>query len=111
MTLHPMIEKAQDAVHSPEVIDMIRRLGDYGLGVFMPHLHNEDGFAPLPPNIVQLESDLKVEFIDRLSPKVQGASPVGWVWDGEKSVVTTACMCTGVSHDPDHWTGRTVADS
>lgn len=111
MTLHPMIDKAQDAVRTPEVIDMIKRLGEYGLGVFMPHLHTQNGFEPLPSNIVQLESDLKIEFVERSSLEVQGAAPVGWVWDADKAIVTAACMCTGVDHDPDHWTGRTVGSS
>lgn len=110
MNMHPMIEKAQEAVDFPEVQEMIKRLGDYGLGVFMPHIHDENGFSPLPAHIVQLESDLKIEFSDRSSEKVQNASAVGWVWDANKATVTTACMCTGVNHDPDHWTKKRVRD-
>jgi len=110
MPLHPMIDKAQDAVKHPEVMQMIQKLSEYGLGVFMPHVHTEKGFEPMPKEIVQLESDLMVEFLSRYDPKVQGATPVGWIWDEDRAMVTTACMCTGVNHDPDHWTGRTVAD-
>jgi hypothetical protein len=110
MTMHAEIERALEAVHDPKVQDMIRALSEYGLGVFLPHLHTDKGFEPLPIDVVQLESDLKVEFVDRADHALQGATPVGWVWDAERAVVATACMCTGVDHDPHHWSNRTVAD-
>ena len=44
------MRRAQEAINLPEVQDMVRALSEYGLGVFMPHMHNDDtgGFEPLP---------------------------------------------------------------
>ena len=32
---------AQAAIHLPEVQEMLRRLSEYKLGIFMPHMHDE----------------------------------------------------------------------
>ena len=97
-----MVEGAIEAVNTPEVQAMIKVLNQYGLGVFMPHIHTENGFEPLPRDKVQLEGDLKVSFVDAHDPNLTGASPVGWVWDEKGARIATACFCTGVAHDP-HW--------
>jgi hypothetical protein len=102
MRAHPMVEKAEKAVQTQEVQEILQRLSELGLGVFMPHIHNREGFSPLPDNIVQLEADLKVTFVNREDPKVQEAAPVGWVWDQTSGRVAAACYCTGAEHDP-HW--------
>ena len=102
MQEHKMVSKAKTAVESVEVQDMIRRLAAYDLGVFMPHLHNEEGFAPLPSDIVQLEGDLRVSFVNQNDSILSEAAPVGWIWNEEKSRVCAACYCTGAEHLP-HW--------
>ena len=43
---------------------MLRRLSKYGLGVFMPHLHDEQtgAFHPLLNELMQVEPGLEVSF-------------------------------------------------
>ena len=101
-TYHPMVAKAIEAVNEPKVQEMIKELSKYGLGVFMPHLHTKEGFAPLPIETVQLEADLKVSFVKRGEDSLKDAAPVGWVWDSNKAEVVMGCACTGAEHDP-HW--------
>lgn len=61
-----------------------KRLSTYGLGVFVPHMHTETGeFVRLPPDMVQIEDDLKVSF--ELRSEVSGGA-VGWVWNNETMV-------------------------
>lgn len=102
MRAHPMVQRAERAIATPEVEEMMRRLAEYGLGVFMPHMHNEEGFAGLPLDTVQLEGDLKVRFVPRSDPLIRDAAPVGWVWDCCAAKVVSACYCTGAAHNP-HW--------
>jgi hypothetical protein len=97
-----MVERAIEAVQTPEVQEMIKALHKHGLGVFMPHIHTDNGFEPLPRDKVQLEGDLKVSFVGSYDPNLAGASPVGWVWDEQEVRVATACYCTGAAHSP-HW--------
>ena len=99
---HPMVAKAIEAVNEPKVQEMIKELSKYGLGVFMPHLHNEEGFAPLPNDTVQLEADLKVSFVKRDDACLANATPADWIWDSEKAQVVMGCSCAGAEHHP-HW--------
>ena len=57
------LRTAQDAIHFPEVQEMLRRLSEYRLGICMPHMHEETGgFQPLPDAVMQIESGLEVSF-------------------------------------------------
>ena len=53
---------AQEAMLLPDVQEMLRKLSDYQLGIFMPHMHGEASgeFQPLPEGILQVESGLEV---------------------------------------------------
>ena len=44
------LRNAQAAMHLPEVQEMLCRLSEYNLGIFMPHMHDErtGEFQPLP---------------------------------------------------------------
>jgi hypothetical protein len=97
-----MVARANEAVRNPEVQAMVRELAKYGLGVFLPHIHTPQGFAPLPSDTVQVEADLKVSFVKNDNPMLVGASPVAWVWDAAGARVAAACYCGGAQHDP-HW--------
>lgn len=99
---HPMVAKAVAAIETPEVQEMVKKLSEYGLGVFMPHLHTDKGFEVLPDNMVQLEQDLKVSFVDKGSPLVKDAAPVGWAWNSENAEVVAVCLCGGADCAP-HW--------
>ena len=58
------LRTAQAAIHFPEVQEMLLRLSEYQLGIFMPHVHNEQtgDFQPLPDELMQVESGLEVSF-------------------------------------------------
>ena len=75
---------AQEAIHLPEVQEMLRRLSEYRLGIFMPHMHDEETgeFQPLPDAVMQVESGLEVSFqpAKDITDQTDRFRPVGWVW-------------------------------
>jgi hypothetical protein len=61
-----VVEKLTSSIQEPEVQEMLKRLSNYGLGVFMPHMHAESGaFVELPRGMVQVEDNLRVSFKPR----------------------------------------------
>lgn len=86
---------AQAAIQLPEVQEMLRRLSEYKLGIFMPHTHSEQTgeFEVLPDGLVQVESGLEVSF--QASGEVEREKalfmPVGWLWRGGKLSTSAAC--------------------
>jgi hypothetical protein len=69
------------AVHNPEVLAMMERLAQYGLGVCVPHMHTAtDAMASLPEGTVQYEENLGVSFRREDDPAVLAAQPVSWFW-------------------------------
>lgn len=88
------VKRAQRAVDRPEVQEMIRRLSEHGLGVYVPHLHPwKGGFELLPVDVVQVERDLRVSFVRESEAAVDGAVPIGWRWDGKNARVAASCYC------------------
>lgn len=94
-SLPPALRAAQAAIHLPEVQEMLRRLSDFKLGIFMPHMHDEatGEFQPLVDNLMQVESGLEVSF----QPPVDIANqpgrflPVGWSWRAGAAAPVAAC--------------------
>jgi hypothetical protein len=86
---------AQAAIHLPEVQEMLRRLAEYKLGIFMPHMHNEHSgeFQLLPDNVIQVESGLEVSFqpLDELANRTDRFLPVGWGWRAGASIPLAVC--------------------
>ena len=86
---------AQAAIPLPEVQEMLRRLSEYKLGIFMPHMHAEQTgeFEVLSDGLVQVESGLEVSFqaSEEIEQKKAQFMPVGWLWRGGK--LTTAAAC------------------
>jgi hypothetical protein len=86
---------AQAAIQLPEVQEMLRRLSEYKLGIFIPHMHAEQTgeFEVLPDGLVQVESGLEVSF--RAAEDVEQEKalfmPVGWLWRGGKATTSAAC--------------------
>ena len=82
-------------MHVPEVQEMLRRLSECQLGIFMPHTHDAESgdFQPLPDDIVQVESGLQVSF--RSSQEIASQTgcvlPVGWVWRAGAPTLVAAC--------------------
>ena len=104
------LRTAQEAIHLPEVQEMLRRLSEYKLGVFMPHMHDEHTgeFQALPDEVMQVESGLKVSFqrMEELANQTDHFLPVGWVWRAGAS--TPSALCEMVSEEGADDTDRPV---
>ena len=91
------LRAAQEAIHLPEVQEMLHRLSEYKLGIFMPHMHDEQTgeFRTLPDEVTQVESGLKVTFqaTEEITSQTDRFLPVGWFWrDGASSPLTVCEM-------------------
>ena len=93
--LPPALRTAQQAIRLPEVQEMLRRLSEYNLGIFMPHLHDEQsgGFLPLPDDVMQVESGLQVSFkpAQAITCQTDRFLPVGWCWRAGASATSAVC--------------------
>jgi len=93
--LPPALRIAQEAIHLPEVQEMLHRLSEYKLGIFMPHLHDEQTgeFRPLPDDVLQVESGLEVSFRPRqeIANGTDGFLPVGWCWRAGTAAPSAVC--------------------
>ena len=89
------LRTAQEAIHLPEVQEMLHRLSEYKLGIFMPHMHDEQTgeFHPLPDEVMQVESGLEVSFQPTavIADQTDRFLPVGWLWRGGASTPAAAC--------------------
>jgi hypothetical protein len=89
------LRTAQEAIHFPEVQEMLRRLSEYRLGIFMPHMHDEQTgeFQPLPDDVTQVESDLEVSFqpTEEVTIQTDRFLPVGWFWRAGASTPSAVC--------------------
>ncbi|MEQ1779372.1 MAG: hypothetical protein ABL863_12595 [Nitrosomonas sp.] len=93
---HPELQDAVRAVNLPEVQDILKKLGKYGLGVALPHMHNEEGMVPLPEEMVSSEDNLKVSFRRRDDVSAKPALPVMWRCGKEvNSVAFCGAECGG----------------
>ena len=89
------LRTAQEAIHLPEVQEMLRRLSEYKLGIFMPHMHDEQTgeFRPLPDEVTQVESGLEVSFqpTEEIANQTDRFLPVGWFWRADASTPFALC--------------------
>ncbi len=89
------LRTAQEAIQLPEVQEMLRRLAEYRLGIFMPHTHEEHSgeFQPLPDDVIQVESDLAVSFwpTEEIANHANRFIPTGWLWRAGASEPVAAC--------------------
>lgn len=97
--LPPPLKAAQEAIHFPEVQEMLRKLSEYRLGIFMPHKHDENTgeFQPLPDEVMQVESGLKVSFLpaEEIANQTDRFLPVGWLWSAGAPTAVVACEMDG----------------
>lgn len=105
------LRTAQDAMHLPEVQEILERLAKYKLGIFMPHMHDEKtgDFQLLADDVMQVESGMKVTF----KPAVEIANqsdrflPVAWLWrDGATSISAACEMVWDLSPDKNEHRGK-----
>lgn len=103
------LKTAQDAIHFPEVQEMLRRLSEYKLGIFMPHMHDEHTgeFRALPDEVMQVESGLNVSFlpVHEVAKQTSRFLPVGWLWRAGASTPVAACEMDG-EEEPGDKTSR-----
>ena len=89
------LRTAQGAIHLSEVQEMLRRLSEYKLGIFMPHMHDEHTgeFQPLPDDVIQVESGAEVSFQPQaeIAKQPERFLPVGWLW--RAGVAQPAAVC------------------
>lgn len=89
------LRTAQEAIHLPEVQEMLRRLSKYKLGIFMPHMHDEQTgeFQPLSDEVMQVESGLEVSFqaTEEIANQTDRFLPVGWFWRAGASTPSAVC--------------------
>ena len=93
--LPPALRIAQEAISLPEVQEMLRRLSKFKLGIFMPHMHDEQTgeFRPLQDDVTQVESSLQVSFhrAKQISDQTSRFLPVGWCWRDGVAEATSVC--------------------
>ncbi len=89
------LKTAGEAIDLPEVQEMLRRLSEYKLGIFMPHMHDENTgeFRPLPDELVQVESGLEVAFqpTGEIANRMDRFLAVGWSWRGGGPAPVAVC--------------------
>jgi hypothetical protein len=89
------LRTAQEAIHLPEVQEMLRKLSEFKLGIFMPHMHDEQTgeFLALPDDVTQVESNLEVSFqrAKQIASQKNRFLPVGWCWRGGTAVASAVC--------------------
>lgn len=102
------LKTAQEAMQLPEVQEILEKLSQYKLGIFMPHMHDEQTgqFQPLDDNLMQVESGLQVSFlaVGEIASKTHQFLPVGWVW--RAGALTTSAACEMVWEEKIDNTGR-----
>ena len=95
LSLPPALRTAQAAIHSAEVQEMLRRLSKHGLGICMPHMHNEQTgeFLPLAEQVMQVESGLEVSFQPsaEIAKHADRFLQVAWVWRDGARVPSAVC--------------------
>ena len=96
LSLPQGMRTAQEAIDLPEVQEMLRRLSEFNLGIFMPHMHDEHTgeFHPLPDGVTKVESSLEVSFqlTRQIARQTAGRFlPVGWYWRTGASTASAVC--------------------
>lgn len=101
------LQIAQNAIDLPEVKEMLKKLSQYNLGIYMPHMHDEEtgAFHPLPPGITQVEDGLEVSFRPNEECRDQGNTSyvsVGWFLHPDMPAdAAQAAVCRGRCHTRD----------
>ena len=89
------LQTAHAAIHLSEVQEMLRRLSEYGLGIFMPHMHDQQTgeFQPLDEQLMQVESGLEVSFhpATEISKHADRYLPVAWLWRDAAAMPSAVC--------------------
>ena len=92
---HPDLANAVTAVYAePRVQEALRTLGEYGLGVYLPHKHDSDGkMVPLPCGEMQSEVDCRVSFVKTSEYPFDDGMVVGWRADDPSGEIIPTAGC------------------
>lgn len=94
-SLPQALKTAQAAIQLPEVQEMLCKLSEYKLGIFMPHMHDAQTgeFQSLPDEVMQVESGSEVSFqpTEEIANQTARFLPVGWLWRAGASTAVAAC--------------------
>ena len=103
--LPPALKAAQAAMQSAEVQEMLRRLSTHGLGICMPHMHDENTgeFQSLACQLMQVESGLEVSFqaTAEIAAQADRYLPVAWVWRDGMTMPSAVCEMVRNEDGPD----------
>jgi len=108
--LTPEMKIAQAAIDLPEIQAIAQTLAKYNLGIFMPHMHDEEtgDFIELPQGINAVEDGMKVSFHseDELAASGKEFVDVGWQWldhgISPRMSCTQKCTKQGTQHTNDN---------
>lgn len=93
--LPPGLVAAQAATHLPKVQEMLRRLSEFQLGIFIPHMYDESTgeFQRLEDDLIQVESGQEVSFRPTVDIEIEPDRflPVGWCWRAGAAAAVAAC--------------------
>jgi hypothetical protein len=105
LRLPPALRTAQAAMQSAEVQELLRRLSARGMGICMPHMHDENTgeFQPLPDQLMQLEAGLDVSFQPTAEVTKQEGRflPLAWLWRDGMSMASAVCEMVRAEDGPD----------
>ena len=103
--LPPALRTAQAALAAAEMQEMLRRLSTHGLGICMPHMHDEKTgeFQPRGRQLMQVESGLEVSFqpTAEIAARAGRFLPVAWVWRDGMSMPSAVCEMVRDEDAPD----------
>jgi hypothetical protein len=90
----PEIEEAANNINQPRIHEIMKELSRYGLGVSVPHAHDENGnFIRLEKGMVSLEENLNVSFHSSKDVSNENYLTVGWRWDSESGAPVPTNKC------------------
>ena len=112
LDLPPALRSAQEAIHLPEVQEVLRRLSEFKLGIFMPHRHDEHTgqFRAFPEEVTPVEAGLELSFQSSqdIASQTTRFFPVGCCWRAGALTASALCeMCEMVGDE----TPRDTKDS
>jgi len=89
--IHHEIEKA---INNPKIQEIMKELSLYGLGISVPHAHDENGnLIPLEQGMASYEDDLQVSFRSVEDESNGNYLTVGWRWNNESGTPEPVQKC------------------
>lgn len=89
-------KNTKDVIGQQEVQEAAKILAKYNLGIFIPHMHNQETgeILALPEGVISAERDLKIKFV-KIDALESDMIPIGWRWNGIALEVCASCCSSG----------------